>query len=262
MEKLVELGGVSVVRGERTILRELSLAVPVGGHTAILGPNGCGKSTLIHLLSRELHGHAGKGTYRVLGRERWTRAELRTVLGVVSAEPKAPLLGDPTGLDLAVSGLFGTFGVLAQRQISSEDLGAGRAALARVDASHLANQTVATMSAGEERRCWIARALAPGPRGLVLDEPTTGLDFVARRRFLDSIGELASSVTIVMVTHHLEEVVPEIGRVVLMRDGRIVADGTREEVFTREKIGEAFGCAPEQVPLPAGNYMRYRNSPV
>jgi iron complex transport system ATP-binding protein len=246
---LVEIDGVSVVRDNRAILEELSLTVPQGGHLAILGPNGCGKSTLIKLLSREIYAHAGRGGYRVLGRERWTQAELRTVLGVVSSEPKEPLLGDPTGLDLAVSGLFGTYGVLAQRRVTSQHIAAGRAALARVDASHLDDQTVATMSAGEERRCWIARALAPGPKALVLDEPTTGLDFVARGRFLETMRGLASSVTIVLVTHHLEELVPEIGRVVLMRDGRIVADGPREEIFTRQRIAAAFGCVPDAVPL-------------
>lgn len=249
MERLVELDGVSVVRGGRTILKEMSLSIEEGGHTAILGPNGCGKSTLINLLSRELHGHAGKGRYRVLGRERWTQSELRTVLGVVSAEPKEPLLGDPTGLDLAISGLFGTYGVLVQRRVTPDQVAVGREALAKVDASHLADQPVATMSAGEERRCWIARALAPQPRALVLDEPTTGLDFVAQQRFLETIRGLANSVTIVLVTHHLEEVVPEIGRVVLMREGRIVADGQREAVLTRERVAEAFRCGEEDVPL-------------
>ena len=246
---LLELDRVSVVREGRTILHELSLSIDDGEHTAILGPNGCGKSTLIRLLTREIHAHAGRGTYRVLGRERWTQSGLRQVLGVVSAEPREPLLGDPTGIELAISGLLGTYGVLVQHRVSEEMVRRGRECLRLTDAERLAEQPVATMSAGEARRCWIARALAPGPQALVLDEPTTGLDFVARNRFLETIRTLAESTTLVLVTHHLDEVVPEIGRVILMRAGRIVADGPRETTFTRERIAQAFGGRPEDVPL-------------
>lgn len=249
MPPLIELQDVSIVRGARTILHQLSLTVEPGAHLAILGPNGCGKSTLIKLLSRELHAHAGQGTYRVQGRSQWTQSELRQVLGIVSAEPREPLLGDPTGLTLAVSGLFGTYGVLAQRVVTPEMWSAGLAALQRVDAAHLANQTVDTMSAGETRRCWIARALVSGPKALVLDEPTTGLDFVSRARFLETVRHLTKTTTIILVTHHLDELIPEINRVVLMRDGQIVADGPREEILTREQVGAAFNAPPELVPL-------------
>ncbi len=249
MSPLIELDGASVVREMRTILHPLSLAIGEGEHTAILGPNGCGKSTLIRLLSREIHAHAGRGAYRVLGCERWTQSDLRTVLGVVSAEPREPLLGEPTGLDLAVSGLLGTYGVLAQHRVTDEMNERGRAALTRVGALRLADQRLATMSAGEERRCWIARALAPKPRALVLDEPTTGLDFVARAHFLDTIRTVADMTTLILVTHHLDEIVPEIGKVVLMRAGRIVASGPRAEILTRERIASAFDTVPERVPL-------------
>ena len=178
---------------------------------------------------------------------------MRRVLGVVSAEPREPLLGDPTGLDLAVSGLLGTYGVLVQQRVSPEMVERGHAALTQVGASHLAGQRLATMSAGEARRCWIARALAPDPRGLVLDEPTTGLDFVARLRFLDTVRSLMATTTVVLVTHHLEEVVPEIGRVVLMREGRIVADGPRESVSPERGRGGVWvrveRCAIKKPPL-------------
>lgn len=249
MTSIIEIDRASVVRDGRTILHELSLTIEKGGHTAVLGPNGCGKSTLIKLLSREVHAHAGRGTYRVLGREQWTQSELRKVLGIVSADPREPLLGDPTGLDVAISGLLGTYGVLAQHRATPEMETQARRALDRVEAGQLAGQPIATMSAGEACRCWIARALVSKPRALVLDEPTTGLDFVARAKFLDTIRRLSEKTTILLVTHHLDEIVPEIERVVLMRGGRIVADGPRREVLSREKVANAFETNPENVPL-------------
>ncbi len=128
-------------------------------------------------------------------------------------------------------------------------LNQGRAALEQVDAAHLADQPLGTMSAGEPRRCWIARALISKPKGLVLDEPTAGLDFVARAKFLETLRHLAASTTIILVTHHLEELIPEIGRVVLMKGGRIIADGHRDQTVTAENIGAAFEVPADQVPL-------------
>ena len=236
---------VTVVRGDRVVLDSVNLRVAQAEHVAILGPNGCGKSTLIRTLTREIYPFAGRGSVRIDGRDRWVISELRTVLGVVSEEPKGPLLGEPTGLDMTVSGLLGTYGVTVQHEIGSGMWDLAHAALARVDGSHLAARTVETMSTGERRRVFIARALISNPKALVLDEPTSGLDMKAAHEFYGTMSRLAKAgIAIILVTHHLDEIVPEIQRIVMLRGGRIFADGSRD-LLTAHLIGKLFEIQDE-----------------
>lgn len=245
---LIELSGVSVVRSGRVILDAIDLRVEQGEHVAILGPNGCGKSTLIRALTREIHPHAGRGSVKIDGRERWVIAELRTILGVVSEEPKGPLLGEPTGLDIAVSGLLGTYGVTVQHVVTPQMWGQAHDALDRVEAARLADQPVETMSTGERRRVFIARALVSRPKALVLDEPTSGLDMKAAHEFQQTMSRLARSGTaVILVTHHLDEIVPEIERIVMLKCGRIFADGGRSELNAERLAGLFDISKPELI---------------
>ncbi len=177
----------------------------------------------------------------ICGQERWIQSDLRKKIGLIRPLNQE-LLGDPTGLDMAISGLIGTIGVLVQHEITEKMEVLGRAALQRVNADHLAHRTMETMSTGEHRRCFIARALISNPIGLVLDEPTTGLDLKATHDFLATIRTLAASgTTMVIVTHHLQELIPEIQRVVLLKEGRIMADGSRESTLNRASLSHLFG---------------------
>jgi iron complex transport system ATP-binding protein len=232
---------VSIVRDGRTILDRISLRIEEGEHVAILGPNGCGKSTLIKTLTREIYPFAGRGSVKIWGQDRWIIRDLRTLLGVVSPAAGEQVLGEPSVMDMAVSGLLGTYGVLFGYEVTPEMLDTAREALAFVQADHLADRRFETLSSGETRRVLIARALVSQPKGLVLDEPTTSLDLKASHHFRVTMRRIAQAGTsLVLVTHHLDEIVPEIDRVIMLSDGRVLADGPTQEVMTAANLSRLF----------------------
>jgi iron complex transport system ATP-binding protein len=244
---LIELDRASVVRGQVRVLDGVSLRIEQGCHTAILGPNGCGKSTLIKLITRELYPLARVGDeppVRVMGQSRWQVDRLRSQLGIVTGDFGANLASLPElGVEDAVlGGLFASFVIPPFLEITPDQRQRALEALERARALHLRHRLYAELSTGEARRVLIARALVNRPLALLLDEPSTGLDLVARGELLAMMGELArQGVTLVLVTHHIEEVVPEIGRVILLRQGKVLADGPRGELLDSGHLSQAFG---------------------
>jgi iron complex transport system ATP-binding protein len=243
----LHLRNVNVARGERIVLHDINLTIRTGEHVAILGPNGCGKSTLILTITCQLYPIVQPGmSVRIFGRERWDLTELRRHFGVVSAGPMgAELPGERTavtaGLDAVVAGFFSASTLWPNLHVTDEMRVRAREALQRIEASHLAEQLVGTMSAGEKRRILIARALVHRPRQLLLDEPSNALDLAAQRELRETLRGLAREGTgLVMVTHHLGDILPEIDRIILMRDGRIVGDGPRAELLTEPCLSELF----------------------
>ena len=212
---LLELDDASVVLGSsHRVLDHLNLTVAVGEHTALLGPNGSGKSSLIKLLTRELWPlrHADeRPPVRLFGQARWNVFDLRRQLGILSPELDHRFVESGVlGLEAVISGFFASQGLWHHRVTAAMEASA-RAALERLGVAHLAEQPLDAMSCGEARRILIARALVHEPVALLLDEPTTGLDLVARRQFLETLRQLAhDGTTILMVTHHVEEIIPEI----------------------------------------------------
>jgi iron complex transport system ATP-binding protein len=196
---------------------------------------------------------------RLFGRSSWDLSELRKVLGVVTGDLDAgfgmgPSGGRVCGLDVTLSGLLSSHGVFAHHEVTDEMRGRARQALDRVEAGHLAGRPLNEMSAGERRRVLIARALITSPQALVLDEPTAGLDPVARYRFMESIRRLAQDgTTLIIVTHHIDEIIPEIKRVVLLREGRIAFDGPVDAALTSERLSTVFG-GPVVVKQSGGYY--------
>jgi iron complex transport system ATP-binding protein len=245
--EFLELRHVDVARGERMVLHDMNLTVRTGEHVAILGPNGCGKSTLIMAVTCQVYPMVRPGmVVRIFGRERWDLTQLRRHFGVVGAGPMgAELPGErtavTTGLDAVIAGFFAASTLWPNLHVTDEMRERAREALERMEASHLAEQLVGEMSAGEKRRILIARALVHRPRQLLLDEPSNALDLAAQRELRNTLRRLAQEGTgLVLVTHHLGDILPEIERVILMRSGRIVADGAREDLLTEGRLSELF----------------------
>ena len=244
---LLKITDATVVKNGTRVLDNLSLEIAPGQHTAIFGPNGSGKSSLIKLLTRQhypLVKPSGKPSVTIFGQARWDVFTLRKQLGIVSADVQQEFVSDAelTGREVVLSGFFAGHGLAAHHEVSLEMKEQSDAALQLAHAEHLAEKPMARMSTGEARRILIARALAPDPKALLLDEPTTGLDLSARRRFLETLRGIAGAgKTIILVTHHAEEVLPEIQRVVLLQAGRVFRDGPTEEVLTSANLSALFG---------------------
>jgi iron complex transport system ATP-binding protein len=238
----LELENVTVARGERIVLHDVNLTIGAGEHVAILGPNGCGKSTLILTMNCQIYPLVIPGMHvRIFGRERWDLTELRKHFGVVGTDLPGERTAVTTGLDAVIAGFFSASTLWPNLHVTDEMRQRAHEALDRLEASHLAAQLVGEMSAGEKRRILIARALVHRPRQLLLDEPSNALDLAAQRELRETMRRLAQEGTgLVLVTHHLGDILPEIDRIILMQHGRIVADGPREELLTESRLSDLF----------------------
>jgi iron complex transport system ATP-binding protein len=240
---LLELRNVSVVRGDNLALDRVSLSIEQGEHLCILGPNGCGKSTLIKTLTRECYPIAREdASIRILGRDLWNVFELRSLLGIVSPDLLAACTTDATGLDVVLSGFFSSTRIFPNHQPQPEHRERAEAALARLGIADLTTRPLAEMSSGEAKRTLIARALVHEPQTLLFDEPGNALDIAGQVELRETMRELArAGLGILLVTHHVSEIIPEIERVVLLQGGRILADGAKEKVLSDEKLSHLFG---------------------
>lgn len=240
---MLELKNVTVMRGQRIVLEHFSLRFRSHERVVILGPNGCGKSTLIKTITRECYPVAGEGSsITIMGRERWNIADLRPMLGIVSNDLMDLCTGHERGRDLVLSGFFSSTGICFHHHVTAAQRDRADAALGELGIAHLADRPVVEMSSGEARRVLIARALVHQPKALLFDEPTNSLDVQARHGLRQTMRSLAQSgVGIILVTHDLADVIPEIDRVLLMSRGRIVADGAKEEILEPRRLAGVFG---------------------
>ena len=259
---LLEFERLTVYRDETRVLDGFSLAIPPGQNVAILGPNGSGKSTLIKLITRELYPVVRpESSLRVLGRDRWILSELREHIGIVTNDLMTTFTRDVTGRDMVISAFFGSVGIWPHHVVEPWMEARAMEALALMEVDHLASRLVSQLSSGEARRLLVSRALAHRPRALVLDEPTNSLDLRACRDFVSCIRRLAGHGTsLIMVTHHLPDIVPEIDRVVVLSEGRVLREGAKAEVLTGPVLSEAFGV-PVDVELRAGFYAAWPLQP-
>jgi len=239
---LVDLKNVRVIRGDNVALDDFSLRINAGEHVAILGPNGCGKSTLIKTITRECYPVIREGSsMTILGQSRWNIFDLRSVLGIVSNDLMQDVTGETSGREVVLSGFFSSTRIFDHQTVEPLQCERADAVLERIGVRHLADRPVAEMSSGEAKRILIARALVHDPRTLLFDEPSNSLDVFAQHGLRETMRELAQSgIGIVLVTHHLSDVIPEIDRVVLMRNGKIQADGRKNDLLNPEEISRLF----------------------
>jgi iron complex transport system ATP-binding protein len=251
---LVEFKNITVIHRSRAVLDSLSVTIQGGEHIAVLGPNGAGKTAFIKTITREYYPLAREGSSsKIWGRERWNVWDLRSALGIVSNDLQNVFSRDFSGMEVIVSGFFDSVGLFL-REPTPDMIRNAEEIMDFLEISHLRDRKMTEMSTGEARRFLIARALIHEPRALVLDEPTNSLDLHALHKFRAITRKIARSGTgVILVTHNLPDIIPEISRVILMKDGRIIRDGEKEMVLTDESIGGLFDV-PVRIRTDDGYY--------
>lgn len=253
---LIDIRNATIYRGYTRVFDGFSLSIDQSENTAIIGPNGAGKTTLLKVLNRELYPVHQPGSHvRILGRERWNVWELRRSLGVLSHDLQTHYLGHVRGIDVVLSGYYASVGVYDHQEFDDEQIAHARRIVEWLGVGDIGDRVFGTMSTGQQRRFLLGRALIHQPRHLVLDEPTGGLDLKAMFQYLGVIRRLMQEGrTILLVTHHIHEIPPEIERVILMSEGRIVGDGRKPEMLTDERLSALFDV-PIHVVSANGYYQ-------
>ena len=239
---------MTVRRGDKTVLDSIELSIALGEHVALLGPNGSGKSSLIKAITRECYPQPRPGSaLRILGRDRWHVWDLRVLLGIVSNDLMQQCTRDCSGREVVLSGFFSSVEIYPeQHHVTAAMQSKADEVMDLLEIPHLAARNVSEMSSGEARRVLIGRALVHDPKALVLDEPTNSLDLHAMHDFRRMMRKLAQAgISIILVTHHLSDLIPEIGRVVMLKDGRIYRDGPKEALLTSEALSHLFDTPVE-----------------
>ncbi len=239
---LIDMHNVTVYRGSSKILCEFSLQLPRDRSIAILGPNGAGKSTLLKMLMRELYPVRNEDSWvRILGKDTWNVWELRRNLGFISQDLQNRYLGYVKGIEVVMSGFHSSVGLYDHQQFESSWTDLATRIMTDLGINHLSDDEYSRMSTGEQRRFLLARALVSDPSTLVLDEPTSGLDLNATFHYLRIIRNLIQNgKQLVLVTHHIHEIPPEVSLVVLLKNGRIIELGDKRELLTDNKLSDLY----------------------
>jgi iron complex transport system ATP-binding protein len=251
---LIDFRNITVLRRERRILDGFTLRVAGGENIAIIGPNGSGKSTLIKTITREYYPLAGDDVvFRIQGSSRWDIFALRSLLGIVSNDLQQECTRDITVHDTVMSGFFGSIGLFSNHERTPAMDATVRRVLAFLEIEQCAGRPVCELSSGEARRALIGRALVHDPRALILDEPTTSLDLHALHKFREVLRKIArAGKNLILVTHQLHDIIPEIDRVILMRNGAVFKDGAKRDVLTGPNLSELF-----QLPVRVEEHNGY-----
>jgi len=257
---LIDIRNATIFRGSTRVFDNFDLTIEQHEQVAILGPNGSGKTTLLKVVNREIYPVLKDDSWvRILGRSTWNVWELRSHIGVLSHDLQTRYKNTTSGLDVVLSGYLSSVGIhgLLAGRISKEQTSRAREVMRDLGVEALAETPLRRMSTGQQRRCLLGRALVHDPDTLILDEPTAGLDLTASFDYLARIRELVSKgKNIVLVTHLLNEIPPDIERIVLLREGSIVADGSKERILTEANLLATYGT-PIKLARVDGYYLAY-----
>ena len=242
MPSLIEFENVTVEREATFALRQVSFSIEAGEHVAILGPNGSGKSTLLKTITRECYPrYPDQARVRIWGEEIWTLFDLRATLGIVTNDLVSICTKPYSALETVLSGFFGSIGIWPNHRVTPEMEARAQEAIRFFEVEHLADRLMTELSSGEARRAVFARALAHDPKALILDEPTNSLDIRAQHEVQQAMRKLANNgMSVIVVTHHLPDIIPEIHRVIALKNGQIFFDGPKEELLTPRRMKELF----------------------
>ena len=239
---ILEISNADVYRGSNKVFDKLSLTISAGENTVILGANGAGKTSLLKLITREIYPVDKEDAYiKLFGESRINLWDLREKIGVVSQDFQTNYLALATGLDVVLSAFFGSIGLHQHHQVSQSQKDRALSIMQTLGIEYLEKQHYLQLSTGQQRRLLLARALIHDPQAFIFDEPTSGLDLKASFQLLKELRQLCSKTkTLVLVTHHISEIIPEIHRVILLKHGKIVGDGNKKEILTDQYISETF----------------------
>ena len=239
---IIDFQNVTVFQGRNKVLDDFSLTIDESQSTVILGPNGSGKTTLLKLLNRELYIVENKNSsLKIFEKDRWNVDELRSNLGVVSQHLQYGYSSSAIGLYVVLSGFYSSDGIWQHQEFDKAKLDRANEVMDLLSISHLKDREFSTMSTGEQRKFLLARSLVNDPAVLVFDEPTSGLDMSTCFQYLEIIRELISmGKKVILVTHHIHEIPPEVTRVILLKEGRVIEDGDKDQILTNTNLTNLF----------------------
>ena len=239
---MIEINQITAYHHQTRVFDRFSLQIGTNDRVAILGPNGAGKSTLLKLISRELYPLVQQGSYlKLFGSETVNLWELRRKIGLVSQDLQEDYTPYTTALDVVISGFFGAIGSHEHLHPTAEQIGQAHTLMATLDIAGIDSCMFQRLSTGQKRRLLLARALIHNPQALILDEPANGLDMGAALTLLTLLRSFCDKDrAMIITTHHIDEIIPEVERVVLLRQGQIVADGPKAEILTSANLSTLY----------------------
>lgn len=245
-EGFIAVRGLSKSFAKQAVYERFDLDLPRGKFTTIFGPNGCGKSTFVKLLTRELHPYTKPDSgISILGRSSWDTNQLRRTLGIITNDQRTALDPYASALDVVASGAFARNTLTWLDPIDDDLRERSQRALDALEIGHLSERRFSRLSSGQSQRVMIARAFVHQPQTYVLDEPCAALDIGARLSVRDAMRTLArDGAGLLLVTHDFDDIIPEIDRVLFMREGRFVADGPPGDLLRPESLATLFDVSP------------------